>query len=166
MKASRWTIRWLVVLMAVATAWMLAGCDDGGDDSDDAGGAAATDGGSTGGTSDDGGSTGGATNAAPASVDVAGVWNGTRSSDGGAAQLQFFFEQTGDVLSGDYHDTSGYEGHMAGTIDGDDIQLVLVLTAGAPGATWTFTGAVNASGNHIVGHMDVGGGSDDIDATR
>ena len=103
--------------------------------------------------------------AAPASVNIAGVWNGTRSSDGGSAQLQFFFEQTGDVLSGDYHDTSGYEGHMAGTIDGDDIQLVLVLTAGAPGATWTFTGAVNAAGNHIIGHMNTGMGTDDIDAT-
>ena len=166
MKPSKWAIRWLVVLMAVATAWMLAGCGGDDDDSSDDGGAAATDGGGTGGTGDDGGSTGGATNAAPASVDIAGVWNGTRSSDGGAAQLQFFFEQTGDVLSGDYHDTSGYEGHMAGTIDGDDIQLVLVLTAGAPGATWTFTGAVNASGNHIVGHMATGSQSDDIDATR
>ena len=79
--------------------------------------------------------------------------------------MQFFFEQTGNVLSGDYHDTSGYEGHMAGTIDGDDIQLVLVLTAGAPGATWTFTGAVNAAGNHIIGHMNTGMGTDDIDAT-
>ena len=164
MKSSRWAGRWLVVLMAAATAWMLAGCGGGDDDdADDAGGGAATDGG---GTSDDGGSTGGVTNAVPASVDIAGVWNGTRSSDAGSTQLQFFFEQTGDALSGDYHDTSGYEGHFTGTIDGDDIQLTLVLTAGAPGATWTFTGAANASGNHIVGHMNVGGGSDDVDATR
>ena len=162
MKAHRWLKWWLVVLTAMATAWMLAGCDDDDDDgADDGGGTVVVDGDGDG-TADDG-----AADAAAASVNIAGVWNGTRTGDGGSSQLQFFFQQAGDTLSGDYHDTSGGEAHFTGAIDGDDIQLTLILTAGWPGGgVWTFTGAVNAGGNHIVGRMNTGVGVDDIDATR
>ena len=162
MKAGKWAKWWLVVLTAVATAWMLTGCDD---DDDDSG----SDGGGTTVVADgDGDSDGdGTADAAAASVNIAGVWNGTRSSSEGSAGLQFYFEQSGNTLSGDYHDLSGFEGHFTGTIDGDDIQLTLTLTAGWPGGgVWTFTGAVNAGGNHIVGRMNTGVGVDDIDATR
>ena len=156
MKANGWAKWWLVVLTAAATACMLAGCSDDDDDngSDGGGTTVVVDGGGDGGT-------------AVVSVNIAGVWNGTRSSDEGSAGLQFFFEQSGNTLSGDYHDLSGFEGHFTGSIDGDDIQLTLTLTAGWPGGgVWTFTGAVNAGGNHIVGHMNTGVGVDDIDATR
>ena len=166
MKAHKWLKWWLVVLTAAATAWMLAGCDDDDDDGGSNGGGTVVDDG--GGDGDGSGGDGdGTADAVTDSVNIAGVWNGTRSSDEGSAGLQFFFEQSGNTLSGDYHDLSGFEGHFTGSIDGDDIQLTLTLTAGWPGGgVWTFTGAVNAGGNHIVGHMNTGVGVDDIDATR
>ena len=168
MKAGRWAKWWLVVLTAAATAWMLAGCDDDDDGGGSNGGGTTVvvDGGGDGGADDSGGGGDGTADTAAASVNIAGVWNGTRTGDGGSSQLQFFFQQAGDTLSGDYHDTSGGEAHFTGSIDGDDIQLTLTLTAGWPGAVWTFTGAVNAGGNHIVGHMNTGVDVEDVDATR
>ena len=167
MKANQWAKWLLVLLLAVASAWVLSACS--GDDDDDAtpaAGAAGADGadgadGAAGAPGADG-----ADAATPSNVDVAGVWNGTRSSDAGSTQIQFYFEQNGGVLSGEYHDTSGYAGNVAGTINGDDIQLAIVLTAGSPGATWTFTGAANAAGTQLQGHMNTGSASDDISATK
>jgi hypothetical protein len=104
--------------------------------------------------------------AVAADVDIAGVWNGTRSSGGGSAQLQFFFVQNNGVLSGQYQDTSGFEGNLTGEIDGDDIQFVVALTAGAPGASWIFTGAANAAGTQLQGKMNTGGGLENIQASR
>ena len=159
MKANRRAIGWLVILMAAAMTLMVSGCggDDDNDNADNAGGGAVVPGG------DD---TAGTDDTAAGNVNIAGVWNGTRSSDAGSARLQFYFEQAGGTLSGDYHDTSGYEGHFTGTIDGDDIQLTLVLTAGAPGAVWTFAGAANATGTNLSGQMNTGAATDTIVATR
>lgn len=157
MKTNQWA-RWvLALLLAVASAWVLSACG-GDDDSDD----------STAGADGTNGTNGadGADGTAQANVNVDGVWNGTRSSDAGSTQIQFAFDQNGGVLSGQYHDTSGYAGNLAGTITGDDIQFAVVLTGTHAGATWTFTGAVNAAGTQLQGHMNTGSGSDNITATK
>ncbi len=103
---------------------------------------------------------------AAADVDSAGVWDGGRYGDGGSSQLQFFFEQNNGVLTGSYQDTSGYRGNLAGEIDGDDIQFVVVLTAINPGDTWTFTGTANATGTQLVGRMNTGAENEDVQASR
>jgi hypothetical protein len=171
MKAKQWS-RWvLVLLLAVASTWMLTGCKDDDDEDAPAAGAAGP-AGSTGATGAAGapGAPGAGAGAAPAAVaadvDIAGVWNGTRSSAGGSAPLQFFFVQNNGVLSGQYQDTSGFKGNLTGEIDGDDIQFVVALTAGTPGATWTFTGAANATGTQLTGKMNTGAGLDNIQASR
>ncbi|HAL92218.1 MAG TPA: hypothetical protein DCM68_04245 [Verrucomicrobia bacterium] len=147
MKENQWA-RWLLaMLVAVASAWMLAACGGGDDDGDAETEAVEEAGAEADGEAEVGG----------ADVDIAGVWDGTRSSDEGSTQLQFSFDQTADgTLSGAYHDTSGFEGVLAGFIDGDDIEFAVALTSGAPGSTWTFTGAVNATGTQLNGQMDIG----------
>lgn len=166
MRSKQWS-RWvLVLLLAVASTWVLTGCKDDDDEDAPAAGAAGPAGsaGAPGAAGADG--AGAAPAAVVADVDIAGVWNGTRSSAGGSAQLQFFFVQNNGVLSGQYQDTSGFKGNLTGEIDGDDIQFVVALTAGAPGATWTFTGAANATGTQLSGKMNTGAGLDNIQASR
>ena len=181
MKSKRWA-RWLLVLLlAVSSAMLLSGCG-GGDDDDDAAPAAGADGadGADGAAGADGADGADGTDGADGAdgadgtaaaeednVDIAGVWNGTRSSDAGSTSLQFFFEQAANGnLTGDYHDTSGFEGTIQGEISGDDIQFHVHLTAGAPGDTWTFTGAANAAGTQMTGNMNVGGAVHNIQAHR
>lgn len=99
-------------------------------------------------------------------VDVAGVWAGTRSSGGSSTSIQFSFNQSGGDLQGSYQDTSGFAGNLGGTINGDDIVLTITLTAGSPGDTWAFSGAVNAAGTSLNGTMSTEAGSDTVQATK
>ncbi len=169
MKTGRWARGWMVLLVAMLAMGLTAGCSDSDDDDGEAAAAGATGGGTTGGGTAGGGATGGGTAADAAVVEhvnVAGNWNGTRSSGGGSTTIQIRFEQQGGTLRGSYQDTSGFAGTLRGTIDGDDIQFTLTLTQGAPGDTWTFTGAANATGTALNGNMRSEAGTDRIVATK
>ena len=160
-----WT-RWLLTaLLAIGLASLAAGCGGSDDDSSSSDPAAAGTGG-----------TGGTPAADPAAdpaaevpvvehVNIAGVWNGTRSNANGSTAMQFSFNQSGGDLQGGYHD-SGFEGNGGGTINGDDISMSYTMSTGAPGETWTFSGAVNAAGTSMNGTMTTPSGSHTIQATK
>jgi hypothetical protein len=173
MKTGRWARGWMVLLVAMLAMGLTAGCSDSDDDDGEAAAAGATGGGTTGGGTAGGGATADGGTAGDAAdpvagnnVNVVGTWNGTRSSDGGSTTIQIRFEQQVNALRGSYQDGSGYAGTLRGTIAGDDIQFTLTLTQGAPGDTWTFTGAVNATGTSLNGNMRSEAGTDRIQATK
>lgn len=168
MKKSTWMRWWMVLLAAVLSLGMATGCSDDDDDDDDVPAAAEAAGGGAEDAADDAADAGGdaADPVAGDNVNVVGVWNGTRTGDGGSTQMQISFQQQVNALRGSYQDGSGYAGTLRGTIAGDDIQFTLTLTQGSPGDTWTFTGAVNATGTALNGNMRSEAGTDRIVATK
>lgn len=130
---------WLMGLaVGLAVSFGLCGCDSGGsDDGDD----------------------GGVTNAPPAVVNaqVAGVWHGTRSNNNGSSACTLTLTQSGGSLGGNYTDNSLFAGPVSGSINGDDIDIVVTMSGTpvphAEGETWTIKGAVNAAETKIVATM-------------
>jgi hypothetical protein len=166
----------LATFLAFALVFSSAGCSDSDDDNDESSipaaneSAPASDGESAPAPapSSTPEATDGGSSPAPQAqhVNVDGDWFGTRSNNSGSTSIQIRFSQNDSILTGAYQDTSGFAGPLAGTIDGDDIVVAISLTQGAPGETWTFSGAANAAGTQLNGQMNRGGGSDNVSATR
>jgi hypothetical protein len=129
---------WMAGLaVGLAVSFGLCGCDSGGSDDGD----------------DDG------TTPPPGVVNaqVAGVWHGTRANGSGSSACTLTLTQSGGSLGGNYTDNSLFSGPVSGSINGDDIDIVVTMS-GTPvphpeGETWTIKGAVNATETKIVATM-------------
>jgi hypothetical protein len=102
-----------------------------------------------------------------ASADIAGVWNGTRSSIEGSTSIQIDFNQSGSALVGTYQDRSLFLGDIEGFINNEDeIEFSLTLTSIRPGNVWEFSGELSEDGSTISGAMTASSGDFDILLTR
>lgn len=121
--------RWFLGMAAVGmvAALLAGGCDSSSDHDDD----------------DDG--SGGSTN----NVNVDGAFSGTRSNTNGSANVSFNFNQSDDVLSGSYTDSSLGNGVITGTITGDDLEFTTVMASGDVIVEWH--GEANAEGSAMSG---------------
>jgi hypothetical protein len=103
-------------------------------------------------------------------VQVGGTWKGTRSNEDGASNFTMTLSQSGDALTGGYSDGSGFEGTVTGSIEGDDLDLtILINDAPAPWDTplvWSLNGAVNASGDDMSATLNAGSFVNAVDATK
>jgi len=95
------------------------------------------------------------TNAAPASANVAGTWNGPRN----AINFQLNIAQVVDALTGNFSGANGEAGGLSGSVTGDHVVLTLSYTAGAlPGYFETWDGHVNAGITDFNGTCTPGNG--------
>ena len=124
--------RWLFVpaAMFVGAVLLAVGCGGGGDSNDN--------------PPD--------TNAPPdevSNVDVDHTYTGTRSNDDGSANVTLNFNQSGDVLTGSFTDSSLGNGVISGTVEGDHLEFTTVMSAGGVIIEWK--GNANASGTNMNG---------------
>lgn len=108
----RRSMRWMVCAALVASLGLVACSSSDDDDNDDNGGVPV------------------------ASVNVDGVYTGTRSNTNGAANVTFNFSQNGAVLGGSYTDSSIGNGVISGSVDGDNIEFTTVMTQGGLVVDW------------------------------
>lgn len=69
-------------------------------------------------------------------VNIKGVYTGKRENTNGSANVTLNFKQSGNMLSGSYHDGSLGNGVISGNIDGDDLEFTTVMNAGGTIVEW------------------------------
>lgn len=85
-------------------------------------------------------------------VGISGVWEVQIQNTSGTVYTHFKLDQKGNALTGQYLDTTGKKYPLAGTVDGKDVHLTVVM----PDGSLVFSGTVE-------GGMDMEG---TIDSTK
>ncbi|MDM7922620.1 MAG: hypothetical protein QUS14_10010 [Pyrinomonadaceae bacterium] len=89
---------------------------------------------------------------------VAGGWEGTFNTPGGARPFKVVFNVEGEKLTGTVKRQNG-DVPLTGTIKGDDISFSYTISYGDNALTLFFTGKV--SGDTMGGNVSFGGNADD-----
>lgn len=89
---------------------------------------------------------------------VAGDWDASMNTPGGAVTIKLIFKVDGEKLTGTVKRSSG-ELPLQGTIKGSDISFSYTVNYNGNDITLTFTGKV--SGDSISGNVSFGGQADD-----
>lgn len=92
------------------------------------------------------------------SASVAGEWEGTFNTPGGARPFKAVFSVEGEKLTGTVKRPTG-DVPLTGTIKGEDISFSYTITYGENTLTLFFTGKV--SGDSMSGNISFGGNADD-----
>lgn len=95
---------------------------------------------------------------ASAQTSVAGEWDGSLNTPGGARPVKLIFKVDGEKLTGTAKRSSG-DVPLAGTIKGSDIAFSYTVNYNGNDLTLTFTGKV--SGDGISGTVSFGGQAED-----
>ena len=96
--------------------------------------------------------------AAAQTTSVAGDWDASMNTPGGAVAIKLTFKVDGEKLTGTVKRSSG-ELPLAGTIKGSDISFSYTVNYNGNDLTLTFTGKV--TGDTISGNVSFGGQADD-----
>lgn len=97
-------------------------------------------------------------------ADVAGEWDGSLNTPGGARPVKLIFKVDGEKLTGTAKRSSG-DVPLTGTIKGSDITFSYTVDYNGNALTLTFTGKV--SGDNMNGTVSFGGNAEDTwSATR
>lgn len=94
---------------------------------------------------------------APKAVSVAGDWDASLDTPGGAVPLKLIFKVDGEKLTGTAKRSSG-DVPLTGTIKGSDISFSYTINYNGNDLTLTFTGKVN--GDSMGGNVSFGGNAD------
>lgn len=89
---------------------------------------------------------------------VAGEWEGTFNTPGGARPFKVVFNVEGEKLTGTVKRQNG-DVPLTGTIKGEDISFSYTISYGENALTLFFTGKV--SGDTMGGNVSFGGNADD-----
>lgn len=98
------------------------------------------------------------TASASAQTSVAGEWDGSLNTPGGARPVKLIFKVDGEKLTGTAKRSSG-DVPLTGTIKGSDIAFSYTVNYNGNDLTLTFTGKV--SGDGISGTVSFGGQAED-----
>lgn len=91
-------------------------------------------------------------------ADVAGEWDGSFNTPGGARPLKFVFVVDGEKLTGTAKRSSG-DVPLTGTIKGSEIKFSYTVDYNGNALTLTFYGKV--SGDSVSGTVSFGGNAED-----
>lgn len=103
------------------------------------------------------------TAAAQSAVNVAGEWNATMNTPGGARNFKVVFVQQGDSLSGTVRRATG-DVPLQGKVKGNDVTFQYTIDYG--GNALTLVVSTTVTGDSMKGSIDLGGVTEAFSAER
>jgi hypothetical protein len=103
------------------------------------------------------------TAAAQSAVNVAGEWNATMNTPGGARSFKVVFVQQGDSLSGTVRRATG-DVPLQGKVKGNDVTFQYTIDYG--GNALTLVVSTTVTGDSMKGSIDLGGATEAFTAER
>jgi hypothetical protein len=100
---------------------------------------------------------------AQSAVNVAGEWNATMNTPGGARNFKVVFVQQGDSLSGTVRRATG-DVPLQGKVKGNDVTFQYTIDYG--GNALTLVVSTTVTGDSMKGSIDLGGVSEAFTAER
>jgi hypothetical protein len=100
---------------------------------------------------------------AQSAVNVAGEWNATMNTPGGARNFKVVFVQQGDSLSGTVRRATG-DVPLQGKVKGNDVTFQYTIDYG--GNALTLVVSTTVTGDSMKGSIDLGGATEAFSAER